>query len=145
MRKLAALAVSLAFLLPGPVWAEMMSVKVDKCNFRQGPSVKNPVAYKADKFYPVKILKKQKGWVQVEDFEGDKAWVMATLLDDQKTVVVKRKIANIRDKASTKSKILFTAAQGAAFKILKEEGKWLLVQHADGDRGWIHESLVWGN
>ena len=145
MRKLAALVVTLAFLLPGLAWAEMMSVKVNKCNFRQGPSVKKSIAFKADKYYPVKVLKKQKGWLQVVDFEGDKAWVLAKLLDKQKAVVVAKPKANVRDKANTKSKILFTAAQGAAFKVLKSQGKWLLVQHADGDRGWIHKSLVWGN
>ena len=98
----------------------------------------------ADKYYPVKILKKDKGWVQVEDFEGEKAWVLEKLLSKQKSVVVKREKANIRQKASTKAKIIFTASQGAAFKVIKVTGKWALVQHADGDRGWIHLSLAWG-
>jgi SH3-like domain-containing protein len=29
------------------------------------------------------------------------------------------------------------------FKVLDRKGEWLHVEHADGDRGWIHSSLVW--
>jgi len=46
-------------------------------------------------------------------------------------------------KPGTKEKILFTVEKGIPFKVLKSKGHWLNVEHADGDRGWIHDSLVW--
>jgi SH3-like domain-containing protein len=27
--------------------------------------------------------------------------------------------------------------------VLKREGRWIQVEHADGDKGWLHDSLVW--
>jgi SH3-like domain-containing protein len=29
------------------------------------------------------------------------------------------------------------------FKVLKKEGEWIRIVHADGDEGWIHRNLVW--
>ena len=144
MRKIVLTAMALFFLLPSLAAAEVLCVKGKKANFRKGPSVKNEIAYTADRYYPVKVLKRKSGWVRVVDYEGDKAWVLGKLLSKQKALVVKREKANIRQKATTKSKIIFTAAQGAAFKVIKASGKWALVQHSDGDRGWIHRSLTWG-
>jgi SH3-like domain-containing protein len=27
--------------------------------------------------------------------------------------------------------------------VLKREGRWVQVEHADGDKGWLNDSLVW--
>jgi len=27
--------------------------------------------------------------------------------------------------------------------VLTRKGNWIQVRHADGDKGWIHKSLVW--
>ena len=51
--------------------------------------------------------------------------------------------ANIRSGPSTKNKILFSVDKGIPFKILNRKGRWIEIQHADGDKGWIHASLVW--
>ena len=76
MKKLIAAATLLLFALPGMAFAQILSVKGPKANFRKGPSVKNEILYTADKNYPVKVLKRQKGWIRVEDFQGDKGWVL---------------------------------------------------------------------
>ena len=144
MKKVILAATALLFLLPGLASAEFLSVQGDKANFRKGPSVKTEIAYTADKYYPVKVLQKKEGWYQVVDYAGDKAWVLGKLLSNQKALVVKKEKANIRQKASTKSKVVFTASEGAAFKLIKVSGNWALVQHLDGDRGWVHRSLTWG-
>ncbi|MGB5421183.1 MAG: SH3 domain-containing protein, partial [Desulfobacterales bacterium] len=28
-------------------------------------------------------------------------------------------------------------------KVLEQKGNWIHILHADGDQGWIHDSLVW--
>ena len=32
---------------------------------------------------------------------------------------------------------------GIPFKVISRKGQWVHIEHADGDRGWIHKSLVW--
>jgi SH3-like domain-containing protein len=36
-----------------------------------------------------------------------------------------------------------TVEDGVPFRILRKKGRWIHIEHADGDRGWIHDSLVW--
>ncbi len=144
MRRLLTAWVVVAFLTSGLAWAEMRSVKSSVLNFRDGPSTKHRVRFTAERYYPVEVIGRKGGWLQVQDYEGDKAWVLERLLAKDKGVVVKVGKANVRRRPDVSSQILFTASRGAAFKVLKTEGQWVLVRHADGDEGWIHQNLVWG-
>jgi SH3-like domain-containing protein len=38
---------------------------------------------------------------------------------------------------------VFDADKGTPFKVLEKKDRWIKVQHADGDTGWIFSSLVW--
>jgi SH3-like domain-containing protein len=38
---------------------------------------------------------------------------------------------------------LFTVEKGVPFTVLGKKEAWLNVQHGDGDKGWIHQSLIW--
>jgi len=38
---------------------------------------------------------------------------------------------------------LFTVERGVPFKVLKRNGNWIRIEHADGEIGWIYNSLVW--
>ena len=60
-------------------------------------------------------------------------------------IVKNNKYANIRKKNTTKSKKIYKADYGVAFKVIKKKGDWLKIKHANGKTGWIHKSLVWGN
>lgn len=144
MKRTAALILALSLLVPTLSLAEMMSITGRWVNFREGPSTKTAVVFKADKYYPVKVLKKTGNWAQVEDFQGDQAWISLSLLSKEKGVVIKANKANIRTQPSTKAPVSFTASKGCAFKVLEQQGDWVHVEHADGDKGWVHKSLVWG-
>lgn len=52
--------------------------------------------------------------------------------------------ANIREKASAKSKIITTVSGKATLVYLKQEGNWVLVETEDGKTGWIKFDLVDG-
>ncbi len=142
--RILALLTVLALLVPGLALAEMLTLKKDRVNFRKQPSTKAPVAYAADRYYPVQVVSHKAGWVQVKDFEGETAWVHGQMLSKDKGVVVKVSKVNLRQEPNEKSKIVFTAARGAAFKLIKQQGSWLMVQHADGDRGWVARDMMWG-
>lgn len=132
---------------------EVMSVKAASANFRASPSDKAKIVYAADQFYPVEVVKRQAGWAQVKDFEGDLAWVTEKALTKQATVVIKNDKANIREEPSAKSDSLFQVERGEVFKIEKRQGAnekgtpgvWLKVVDANGDGGWIRSDMTWGD
>jgi len=133
-----------AWLLPGTAWAEMLSVAVQEANFRAGPLKKHEVVFTAIQHYPVKVVKRLGGWVNVEDFEGDRAWVAASLLSKQDTVIVKVSRANLREKPTTKSKVVGKTEQAEVFVVEERKGRWLRLSFGKEPRGWIRDDLVWG-
>ncbi len=125
--------------------AEYMSVKKDGVNIRSGPDTKKEVRWEVFKNFPLKVLKHQGKWMQVQDFEGDNGWIFATLLTKQKSVIVKVKSANLRIGPGKNYESVASVKYGVVFKPLKKEGDWVKVKHEDGTTGWVFKTLIWPN
>lgn len=123
--------------------AERLCVKAGVANIRSGPDTSEPVIWQVEKYHPLKVIQKQGSWYLFVDFEGDRGWIHNSLLSGEKAVIVKNDHCNVRSGPGTDNGIRFTVDKGVPFKVLKKKGKWLKVAHADGDQGWIHQSLVW--
>ncbi len=65
------------------------------------------------------------------------------LLGSVDTVIVKKKKGNVRSGPGTEFEIEFTVAKGVPFRVLQRKGKWIHIEHAEGYKGWIFETLVW--
>ena len=137
------LAMLLLCLLPGQAAAERLSIKVPKANIRSGPGTKYEIIWQVGKYYPVQIIKKSGHWYQFTDYEGDAGWIIDRLLTKTPTVITIKDKCNVRAGPSTSQPVVFICDKGVAFKVLKRKGKWIKVEHPDGDRGWIYRSLVW--
>ena len=123
--------------------AERLAVSSPVANIRSGPGTHHNVMWKVEKFFPLLVIDKSGEWYQLKDFEGDRGWVHRSLVDKTPTVITKNDKCNIRSGPGTHHKILFTVENGIPFKVLKREGSWIHIEHADGDKGWIHKALVW--
>lgn len=122
---------------------ERLAVSASTVNIRSGPGTNYDILWQVNKYYPIKIIKKAGSWIQFVDFEGDKGWIKNTLVHKIPSVITLKENCNIRSGPGTKYNIEFKTERGVAFKVLKEKGSWIYVQHADGDKGWIYKSLVW--
>jgi SH3-like domain-containing protein len=145
MKKILLLTVLVVVLSVGMASAERLSVAVDKANVRSGPGTNHEVLWSVGKYYPVEIVKVSGEWRQVRDFEGDVGWIHESLLKEIPAVIVKGNLVNIREGPATSFKVLFQAESGVSLKVLEKKDQWLRVEHGDGDIGWIHSSLVWGD
>jgi SH3-like domain-containing protein len=133
----------LIVIMAGTAMAERLTIVAPVANIRSGPATNSDILWKVEKYYPIFVIKKSGSWYQFRDFEKDTGWVHKSLVGKLKAVITKKDLCNVRSKPSTKEKILFTVEKGIPFKVLKSKGHWLNIEHADGDRGWIHDSLVW--
>ncbi len=130
--------------LSSPVQAaERMSVKVGLANVRTKPDAKSEVAWQVTKYHPFLILKKKGDWYECKDFEGDRGWLFKKLLVKTATVITLKENCNVRSGPGSKNRILFIVDREVPLKVLKRDGRWIKVEHEDGDQGWIHASLVW--
>ncbi|MFC1488475.1 SH3 domain-containing protein [Thermodesulfobacteriota bacterium] len=123
--------------------AERLSVAGSVANIRSGPGTTHGILWSVGKYYPFNVLKKSGAWYRLRDFEGDEGWIHKSLVRNIPSVITKNEKCNIRSGPGTQYKMLITVGKGIPFKIIKRKANWLNIQHADGDKGWIHASLVW--
>ena len=123
--------------------AERMAISADIANVRSGPGAEYDILWKVGKYHPIVVIKTSDSWYHFRDFEGDRGWVHKSLVGNFETVITKKENINIRSGPGTNYNILFTVDKGIPFKVISREGSWIQIQHADGDKGWIHTSLIW--
>ncbi len=131
--------------LPSQGLAEFLAVKVPIANIRSGPGENQDLLWKVEAYHPLQVIEKNGKWYHFKDFEGDEGWVHFSLVQKMDAVITAKENCNIRSGPGTKYDIVFTAEKGIPFKVLKNQQKWIKVEHADGDTGWIYNTLVWPN
>jgi len=139
-------SVILAFLfliISSIAMAQRLTVGVSIANVRSGPGKKYDILWKVEQFHPIHVIDKSGQWYHFQDFEGDEGWLHKSLVRSIPSVITKKEKCNVRSGAGTNFEILFTVDKGIPFKVIKDKGDWIHVRHADGDKGWIHKSLVW--
>ncbi|MDD3991481.1 MAG: SH3 domain-containing protein [Desulfobacteraceae bacterium] len=136
-------AVTVWLMAAGLAQAERLAVKAPKANVRVGPGTEHAVVWQAERYYPVKVIERKGPWCRFEDFEGDRGWLHQSLLDKQETGVTKKNDSNLRAGPGTDHPVVMVVHAGVPFKVLRREGQWLRVEHADGETGWLAGSLVW--
>ncbi len=144
MLKKTALLVGLGLLVSSYAWAEMKSVRVKVANFREKPSMNADVLFTANRYYPVDVVERKRGWAKIRDFEGETAWVAERLLTRQPAVVVTVPRANVRVAPNKTARVLFKGTWSEAYPVDEVKGVWVHVQTPEGEDGWIHRSIVWG-
>ena len=124
-------------------FAQRLTIKADVANIRSGPGQKYDILWQVEKFHPIWVINKNGKWYHFRDFEGDEGWIHASLVGEIPAVITKSDKCNVRSGPGTGYKIKFTVEKGIPFRVLKRQKKWLYVRHADGDKGWVHTSLLW--
>ena len=143
LRSLLGGLVTLAVLAATSASAERLAIKSDIANIRSGPGTDTEVLWQVEKYYPLTVLQKQGDWYFFKDFEGDEGWIHKSLVAPLDTVVVNKDNCNVRSGPGTDNEISFVSERGIPYKVLKRQGDWVQIQHADGDTGWIHKNLIW--
>jgi SH3-like domain-containing protein len=133
----------LIIVFVGVANAERLAVSAPVANIRSGPGTGHNVLWKVEQYFPVLVIEKSGEWYRFEDFEGDKGWVHQSLVGKIPAVITRNDTSNIRSGPGTNNPVLFSVEKGIPFKVLKRKDKWIQIEHADGDKGWIHKSLVW--
>lgn len=130
-------------IFTGVANAERLAISAPVANIRSGPGTNHNVLWKVEQFFPILVIQKSGEWYRFQDFEGDKGWVHQSLVGKIQSVITRNDACNIRSGPGTNQTILFSVEKGIPFKVLKRKNSWIHVVHSDGDKGWIHKSLVW--
>jgi SH3-like domain-containing protein len=143
-RTIAATAL-LHLALSSPVLAQqMVSVRGETVNMRQGPSTGTEVLWELGRGYPLRVIARKGDWLHVRDFEGDQGWVSRPLTSRTPHHIVKSKVANVRSGPGTQYRIVGKVEYGTVLRTEQTTAQWVKVRREGGQRGWISRSLLWG-
>lgn len=123
--------------------AQRFAVAGAVANIRSGPGTRYDILWKVARYHPLVVIEKSGAWYHFRDFEDDEGWIHKSLVDATPSVITSGEKCNVRSGPGTRFAVLFSVEKGIPFMVLKRRGAWIQVRHADGDRGWIHKSLVW--
>jgi len=122
----------------------MVSAAVDELSLRSGPGNRHPARWTVSKGFPLKVLAVRGQWLQVSDFEDDKAWVYRPMTSTTPHHVVKSKSATLRRSPDARSPVVARLEYGDVLRTLGRRGDWVQVRLANGRTGWVARRLVWG-
>lgn len=137
-------AVNDAGAAPSARPARMVSVDRDVIHLRAGPGTRHEARFKLSRGFPLRVIGRRGGWLQVKDFEGDTGWVLARLTGRRPHMVVKVPVANLRRGPGTGHGIVDRLHLGEVLRTVEHRGAWVRVRRDDGTRGWVARRLVWG-
>jgi SH3-like domain-containing protein len=135
-------APSLAQEKQPPYWASIAS---GKAMTRNGPARTYPGKWLYQRRdLPVRILQKYENWRLIQDPDGDKGWMLVTLLSDKRTVIVKPgEPRPIYSEASESSRLRYRAEHGVVGRIDHCKAGWCHIQFGRRE-GYIRTGDVWG-
>ena len=140
----ARLCVLLAAALPAAA-AEFRSISENAAVLFDAPSLKAKKTYVIGRGYPVEIIVAVEGWYKIRDAGGDLAWVEAKSLSERRTLMVKTKLADVRQAAADNAPLVFQAEQNVLLELVElTDTGWARVTHRDGQSGFIRINQVWG-
>ncbi|HUG45941.1 MAG TPA: SH3 domain-containing protein [Sphingomicrobium sp.] len=125
-----------------PYWA---SISSGKAMMRTGPARTYPGIWLYQRRdLPVRVVKKYEHWRLIQDPDGQQGWMLATLLSDRQTAMVRDgEPRPIHARPVADSSIRYRAEAGVVGRIDKCRQGW--CRFAIGKRqGFIRMSDIWG-
>ncbi len=125
-----------------PYWASIAS---GEAMMRSGPGGTYPGLwlYKR-RDLPIRVVKTYPNWRLVEDSEGERGWMLVSLLSDQRTAIVRPGTPRaIHVEPSTASRAAFLAEPGVVGRVENCARGWCEIA-VGKKRGFIRVGDVWG-
>jgi SH3-like domain-containing protein len=92
---------------------------------------------------PLMVTAEYEHWRRVEDQEGAGGWVHYALLSGVRTVLVTLDMAEFRSAPDPQADVVAQAEMGVIAKVLECQPDWCRVS-ADGRKGWVEKTALWG-
>lgn len=109
------------------------------------PSAKSRPLFVVNRGYPVEIIVTVEGWTKVRDSGGSMGWVESKALTQKRTVLIKRRVAEVRSTPEDSAAVAFKVAQNVVLELIEAApAGWVRVRHADGGTGFIRATEIWG-
>lgn len=121
-----------------------VSLKASEGNVRRGPSLSHRIDWVfRHRDMPLRVTAEFGHWRRVEDRDGVGGWVHYSLISGVRTVVFTHDKTEMHFKPADDSSVMALAETGAIARVGECGADWCRVS-AEGQKGWVRKSDVWG-
>ncbi|MBA3667334.1 MAG: hypothetical protein H0W65_06395 [Sphingomonas sp.] len=125
-----------------PYWASIAS---GEAMMRSGPGRNYPGTwlYKR-RDLPIRVVQTYPNWRKIEDPDGQKGWMLVTLLSDRRTAIIRPGgTRDVHIKPDTRSPVRYRAEAGVVGRIEQCDAAWCHIQVGNRN-GFIARADIWG-
>jgi SH3-like domain-containing protein len=120
------------------------SLRSDDVNLRVGPGENYPIEWVFKrKEMPVEILEQFQNWRRVQDWQGDKGWVLERMITAKREVIVAGAVRALLRMPDPGAPIVARAEPGVIARLIEFQGPWCHIE-ASGFKGWVQRGDLWG-
>jgi SH3-like domain-containing protein len=120
------------------------SLRSDDVNLRIGPGENYPIEWVLKRRgMPVEVVEQFENWRRIQDWLGDKGWVLDRMITDKRDVIIAGATRQLYRQPDPGSPIVARAEPGVVAQLIELQGSWCHIA-AGGYKGWIARSEVWG-
>jgi SH3-like domain-containing protein len=120
------------------------ALRSDEVNLRVGPGENFPIEWVFKrKDMPVEIVEEFQNWRRIQDWQGDKGWVLDRMITGKRQVIVAGVVRALYRQPDRGAPIVARAEPGVIARLIELQGPWCHVE-AGGFKGWMQRSEVWG-
>lgn len=121
-----------------------LSLKASEANIRRGPSLSHRIDWVFTRpGYPLEVIAEFGHWRRVRDVDGATGWVHFSLITGVRTALVTDESVDLHARPDTTSRLNAQAEKNAILRLLECDISWCKVS-ADGYKGWVLKSGIWG-
>jgi SH3-like domain-containing protein len=121
-----------------------VSLKSKEGNARRGPGLTHRIDWVFTRAgMPLRITAEFENWRRIEDQDGAGGWVHYTLLSGVRTVLIAQDMAEFRANPDRAADVVAQAEFGVVAKLLECSIAWCRIS-AEGEKGWVEKTAIWG-
>ena len=121
-----------------------LTLRHDKVNLRQGPSLEYPVKiFYKKKYLPVLVQDKSDNFRKIRDHENNTGWIHISQLSKKKAAIVTEDKLTLFKSSTIYSNPIAIIKKGRLLKIKKCKKDWCKVITGDF-KGWVKKESLWG-
>ena len=121
-----------------------VSLKASEGNVRRGPSLSHRIDWVFKRRdMPLEVTDEYGNWRRVRDRDGQGGWIHFSLLSGVRTVIVEEDMAALHMKPDAAAPVAARAEAGVIAELDECAADWCRID-ADGYRGWVQRSALWG-
>lgn len=121
-----------------------VSLKGSEGNARRGPSLSHRIDWVfRHRDMPLMVTAEFGHWRRVEDRDGQGGWIHYSLLSGVRTAMITADLAELRASPRLDAGVVAKAENGAIVRLEDCGIDWCRVS-AEGERGWLPKTEIWG-